>query len=355
MQAMSRFSAIATKGALHPQTHAPEAIPRNRSRLLLTCRTAIPHNSGLLIRLARNHTNEDQHHDRKAGVSTQIVILSHWCPRQSMDRPRPTVHIPGLPKVCETMGLQTRYLITKVSQGNGKAEATVKSMKKIIRSAWRGRSLDENKLARALLQYRNTPSRKDGLAPAQKLYGRPIQDTLPAHRRAFSPEWQRSTSMAEEQAQSTVDNVVKSYNSKARPLPEITIGSRVALQNHETKRWDIYRTVTDITPHRRYFIRTQSGRVLVRNRRFLRCRIPPSIPTLTTDILPTHNLEGPRRSTRVRNKPNRLIEEIGISSFHVKDDQEAPVGGRCRKPTEHNMNSELFELYCSCLCTAQVM
>ena len=67
-------------------------------------------------------------------------------------------------------------------QSNGKAEATVKSMKKIIQAAWWGRSLDENKLARALMQYRNTPSRKDGLSPAQKLYRRPIQDTLPAHR-----------------------------------------------------------------------------------------------------------------------------------------------------------------------------
>ena len=57
-----------------------------------------------------------------------------------------------------------------------------------------------------------------------------------------------------------------------------------------------------------------------------RCRIQPSIPTLTTDVLPTHNLEGPHRSTRVQNKPNRLIEEIGISSFHVEDDQEVPVG-----------------------------
>ena len=50
-----------------------------------------------------------------------------------------------------------------------------------------------------------------------------------------------------------MENVVKSYNSKPRPLPEIMIGSRVALQNHETKWWDIYGTVRDITPHRRYF------------------------------------------------------------------------------------------------------
>ena len=42
-------------------------------------------------------------------------------------------------------------------QSNGKAEATVKSMKKIIRTAWNGRYLSGDKLCRALLQYRNTP------------------------------------------------------------------------------------------------------------------------------------------------------------------------------------------------------
>lgn len=62
-------------------------------------------------------------------------------------------------------------------QSNGKAEATVKSMKKIICAAWNGRQLDEDMLCRALLQYHNTPSRKDGFSPAQKLYGRPVQDT----------------------------------------------------------------------------------------------------------------------------------------------------------------------------------
>ena len=74
-------------------------------------------------------------------------------------------------------------------QSNGKAEATAKSMKKIIRAAWTGVQLDIGKLARVLLQYRNTPSRKDGLSPAQKLFGRFIQDTVPAHYRAFAPEW----------------------------------------------------------------------------------------------------------------------------------------------------------------------
>ena len=54
-------------------------------------------------------------------------------------------------------------------QSNGKVEAMVKSMKKLIATSWNKRSLNEDALCRALLQYRNTPSRKDGLSLAQKL------------------------------------------------------------------------------------------------------------------------------------------------------------------------------------------
>ena len=124
-----------------------------------------------------------------------------------------------------------------------------------------------------------------------------------------------------------MENVETLYNSKARPLPEINIGSKVAIQNHETKRWDIYGVGTDIGPHRRYFIKTQSGRVLVCNRKFLRRRVPPSIPTPTIQLSPSPNLQRPRRSTRTRIKPSRLIEEIDTFSFHVEEDQEAPMGG----------------------------
>ena len=58
-------------------------------------------------------------------------------------------------------------------QSNGKADATIKSMKQLIKAAWKRRFVDQDVLARALLQYRNTPCRRDGLSPAQKLYGHP--------------------------------------------------------------------------------------------------------------------------------------------------------------------------------------
>ena len=54
-------------------------------------------------------------------------------------------------------------------QNNGKAEATVMFMKKLISAAWIGRSVNWDHLARALLQYRNTPCWKDGDLPKRCL------------------------------------------------------------------------------------------------------------------------------------------------------------------------------------------
>ena len=144
-------------------------------------------------------------------------------------------------------------------QSNGKAEATVKSTKRIIATSWNTRTLNEDKLCHAVLQYSNTPSRKDGLSPAQKLYGRPIQDTLPAHRRSFAPEWQRSAQLAEQQAAKTLQQAELYYNSHAHRLPDLQNGSMVALQNPLTKLWDIYGTIVDIGPNHLYYIKTQSG------------------------------------------------------------------------------------------------
>ena len=107
-----------------------------------------------------------------------------------------TIHSQSVPRICQEVGISTPHILSLYSQSNGKAEATVKSMKKLIRAAWTGRSLDEDTVKRALLQYQNTPSRKDGLSPAQKLFGQPIQDALPAHRRSFALQWQKSTEEA---------------------------------------------------------------------------------------------------------------------------------------------------------------
>ena len=203
-------------------------------------------------------------------------------------------------------------------QSNGKAEATVKSMKKLIRAAWKRDSLDDRKLARALLQYRNTPSQRDHPSTAQKLFGHPIQDTLPAHRRAFAPQWQTSAEEAEQQTIRNAEQVEHNYNQHARELPEIGVGSNVAIQNTVTKLWDIYGIVTAIAPHRRYLVKTASGRVLVRNRRYLRRCVPIGSPAVAVGPHSTVNPgprppPQPRCSTRQHTRPNRLIEEVAFT------------------------------------------
>ena len=229
----------------------------------------------------------------------------------------------SLQQFLNTWGISHRVSSPRYPQSNGKIEATVKSMKKLIISACSDRTVNWDKLCRSLLQYRNTPCRKDKLSPAQKLFGHPIQDHLPAHRLSFSLEWQRSFEEAEETFAKTQQESKNYYNIHAHALPDLIVGNHVAIQHPISKHWEIHGVVTAIGSHRRYFIKTTSGRVLVRNRRFIRRRVPVSVafPNETRDTPRQQNATAsngerdttpatPRRSTRSRRRPQRLVEEI---------------------------------------------
>ncbi|KAF0295307.1 hypothetical protein FJT64_007138 [Amphibalanus amphitrite] len=54
--------------------------------------------------------------------------------------------------------------------------------------------------------------------------------------------------------------------------------SQVAIQDPATKRWSRHGVITDVGPHRRYYVRLPKGRVLTRNRRFLRQRYGHAAP-----------------------------------------------------------------------------
>ena len=88
-----------------------------------------------------------------------------------------------------------------------------------------------SRVCRALLQYCNTPSRKDGMSPAQKLSSSSIQDTRPTHGKSFALEWQHSTTDAMEKANSILETTKQYYNSSVHPLPEIKVGTNIAVQD----------------------------------------------------------------------------------------------------------------------------
>ena len=129
-------------------------------------------------------------------------------------------------------------------------------------------------------------------------------------------------------ANETSDQSKAFYNTHTHQLPDIHIGSKVALQNQQIKLWDIYGTVVTIGPHRRYYLMTHSGRVLVRNRRFLRHGTPALLqpPTVshqspttsqhtspqtlfTPSPQPQEHTTTTRHSTRTRRPPSRLIKD----------------------------------------------
>ena len=66
-------------------------------------------------------------------------------------------------------------------RSNLRAELGVKVVKRLLReNVGSDGSLHTDRLARAILTYRNTPSKDLGLSPAQMLYGRQLRDHIPA-------------------------------------------------------------------------------------------------------------------------------------------------------------------------------
>lgn len=202
------------------------------------------------------------------------------------------------------------------AQSNGLAEAAVKQMKKIVRGSPRLHKVDWDGVARGLLVYCNTP-RYDGLSPAELLFGHPIRDLVPAHRSAFEPQWQQSADKLE-RAQAIREKTVERYNSSSKDLLPLRIGDKVVLQDPATRRWERCGDVVERTRDRQYLVRMCGGRVLKRNRRYLRKRgvvLPPEIASKTTS--PTNGEkspapvqvpeERPSRPRRMTSKPHRII------------------------------------------------
>ncbi|TRY69982.1 hypothetical protein TCAL_12944, partial [Tigriopus californicus] len=63
------------------------------------------------------------------------------------------------------------------------------------------------------------------------------------------------------------------YNTTARDLPPLIVGSRVRIQNQSSKLWDRIRYIVSIDKSRDHRVKLGSGRILWRNRRFVQ-RVP---------------------------------------------------------------------------------
>ena len=76
-------------------------------------------------------------------------------------------------------GVNHRVSSAYFAQSNGRAEAAVKSVKRLLQTATSPcGSLDTDAFMVAMMAHRNTPDQESGLTPAQVLYGRALSDAM---------------------------------------------------------------------------------------------------------------------------------------------------------------------------------
>jgi hypothetical protein len=109
------------------------------------------------------------------------------------------------------------------------------------------------------------------------VFGHSLRSIVPAHRTAYSTDWQSVMEARERQA--AIDASVKfRYDENARRLTPLTIGTNVRIRDPKSQFWDRVGVVVGIGRYRSYRIKFANGSVLWRNRRLLRPMVPVTGP-----------------------------------------------------------------------------
>ena len=195
-------------------------------------------------------------------------------------------------------GVRHRRSSANYPQSNGRAELGVKAAKRlIIDNTKSDGSLDNNKAAQAIMQYRNTPLPYINLSPAQILFHRQLRDHIPANPVHYKlhKDWIISADQREKALDQRNENIAKKYSVSTRQLPEVPIGTTVAIQEPNSKgyrRWVKTGIVVEILLHCQYHIRLDgSNRITLRNRRFIKPITPNLMKERQIFISPLANPE----------------------------------------------------------------
>ena len=179
-------------------------------------------------------------------------------------------------------GIRHRVSSAYFPQSNGRAEVAVKTAKRLLLdNIDPSGSIDNDKFLRAILQLRNTPDPDCNISPAQIVFGRTLSDAFKFVNRVekyknpdIRPMWRDAWRSKETALRTRFTRSMERLNTKARNLAPLCPGERVFVQNqtgsHPTK-WDRSGIVMDAQGNDQYLVKIDgSGRLTIRNRRFLR-------------------------------------------------------------------------------------
>ena len=203
-------------------------------------------------------------------------------------------------------------------QSNGLAELAVKSAKRIISgntgAQW---SLDNDCTARAILQYRNTPIQNIGLSPAQLPLHCRLCDFIPSQPTLYKPhaDWIAAAKNCEIILSRWNARLIEQYNKTTHTLCPLQKGQIVTIQRPTTRRWDTTGQVIKTLPNHQYRVRVDgSGRITLRNCRFLRKLETPTTPPPIPNAVPETSTPNPNPTFLKPNIPVLQTMGTGITS-----------------------------------------
>ena len=204
-------------------------------------------------------------------------------------------------------------------KANGMAESAVKSVKSLFKKAHKA---NEDPYL-ALLNHRATPNNTDGLSPAKKLMNRELNTRLSNIKQSVNTTSNKEISM---KLQLKKEKQKEIYNRKAKDLPIIPTGATVRI--HDGKTWHEKALVNGKSRMpRSYNIKTESGRILRRNRQHLLLSKEPFKPTIEVDddITPANISSGYHDKPQEENPTTSVDQSTSCSySSHLRSNSKPP-------------------------------
>ena len=240
----------------------------------------------------------------------------------------------GFLNFLKVWGIRHRISSSYYPQSNGRAEVGVKSAKRMLQdNIGPNGTINNDKVACAVLQYHNTPLQDGAMSPSQLLFGRVLSDFLPANPAAYRlhPYWAEQVHKAQRARFSNHKRVERRYNFGTRQLKPLKHSQHVLVQEQRgrSRKWNRSGIVVECLPNRQYKVRLlDTGITTLRNRRFLK-----PIRSSTHQNIPHGIIQGPNVIPTELPAGEEMNSQQSPTNTTAPNEVQGQSSNYCQQPT----------------------